>query len=140
MAKDSIHTSIRRSLENDGWHIKQDPFTVDLPDDDTFFDIDLAAEREIAPNKIAESIIAIEIKSFIGGSVLNGFHEALGQFLNYKAVLHERNMDIELFLAVSTEGWKRLSSINFIQRRIQQYQLQFIIVDIEFNQIEQWIK
>jgi XisH protein len=140
VAKDIIHNAIRNALIKDGWAITRDPFTVDLFDDETFFDIDLSAERQVRPDDELESIIAIEIKSFISGSVLNAFHEALGQFLNYQAALLEREMDIEIYLAVSEVGWEKLNAIKFIQRRIQQYHLKFIIVDIQSESVEQWIK
>jgi XisH protein len=140
VAKDIIHNAIRNALIKDRWTITRDPFTVDLFDDETFFDIDLSAERQVRPDGELESIIAIEIKSFISGSVLNAFHEALGQFLNYQAALLEREMDIDLYLAVSEVGWEKLNAIKFIQRRIQQYHLKFIVVDIQSESVEQWIK
>ena len=37
MAKDLIHLAVREALENDGWTVLKDPFTVDLVDDDTYF-------------------------------------------------------------------------------------------------------
>ncbi|MEI6409751.1 MAG: element excision factor XisH family protein [Bacteroidota bacterium] len=45
MAKDSIHYAIIDALLNNGWEITDDPFTIDLEEDNTFFDIDIAAEK-----------------------------------------------------------------------------------------------
>ncbi|MFN0036433.1 MAG: element excision factor XisH family protein [Saprospiraceae bacterium] len=49
-------------------------------------------------------------------------------------------MNFELYLAVSESGWERLSNLNFVQRRIKQFHLQFLIVDITQKKIVQWIK
>ncbi|MFN0036432.1 MAG: element excision factor XisH family protein [Saprospiraceae bacterium] len=79
MAKDLIHNAVKEALINDGWAVTRDPLTVALLEDDTYFDIDLSAERNIAGQ---EKIAAIEIKSFTGFSIIHAFHEALGQYLN----------------------------------------------------------
>jgi hypothetical protein len=139
MAKDVIHDAIKTALQNDGWSVTHDPLTIDLAEDDTYFDIDLEAEKDIALFG-RERFLAIEIKSFRQTSIIHAFHEALGQFLNYKAVIAEQNLDLDLYLAVSEEGWNRLNSLKFIQRRILQYGLQFLVVNIYTKSISQWIK
>ena len=113
MAKDSIHYFVKRALINEGWAVTDDPLTLDLREDDTYFDIDLAAEKTpyIQDRK---KIVAIEIKSFQSGSIINAFHEALGQYLNYEAAITEQTLNYDLFLAVSNEGWERLNEYKFI--------------------------
>lgn len=139
MAKDRIHNAVKAALENEGWIVSDDPLTIDLSEDDTFFDVDLAAEKRSQLLDL-QKIVAIEIKSFSGGSVINAFHEALGQFLNYPAAIEEQRLNMELFLAVSKEGWERLNEYKFIQRRTLQYKLQFLVIDVAAKRIEKWIK
>lgn len=139
MAKDHIHNSVKAALENEGWIVTDDPLTIDLSEDDTFFDVDLAAEKRSQLPDV-QKIVAIEVKSFSGGSIINAFHEALGQFLNYQAAIEEQRLNMELFLAVSKEGWERLNEYKFIQRRTLQYKLQFLVIDIAAKRIEKWIK
>ena len=126
-------------MENEGWKIINDPFTIDLTDDDTYFDIDLEAERP-ATMFGKERIVAIEIKSFQQASVIHAFHEALGQFLNYEAAIEEQALQLELFLAVSEEGWERINAYKFIQRRILQYGLKFMVVSVHSKTIVKWIR
>jgi hypothetical protein len=140
MAKDSIHYAIKDALLNNGWEITDDPFTIDLEEDNTFFDIDLAAEKAETTVFQKRSMLAIEIKSFSGASVIHAFHEALGQFLNYQAALKEQDLDHELFLAISVRGWERLNSFKFIMRRVEQFKLKFIVVNLQDKKIEKWIK
>jgi hypothetical protein len=139
MAKDIIHTNIRQALENDGWTITSDPFTIVLKEDDTYFDVDLSAERKNGGEEL-ERLLAIEVKSFAGGSVIHSFHTTLGQFLDYQAAMAEQNINRTLFLAVSTEGWNRLNKLKFVQRRILQFGLCFLVVNISTKSIVQWIK
>ncbi|MEK7255470.1 MAG: element excision factor XisH family protein, partial [Bacteroidota bacterium] len=118
--------------------ITADPFTIFLKEDDTFLDVDLSAEKKNGGDEL-ERLLAIEIKSF-AGSVINSFHEALGQFLDYQAAMEEQNINRTLFLAVSTEGWNRLNKLKFVQRRIRQFGLRFMVVNISTKSIVQWIR
>lgn len=138
MARDVIHEGIKQAFINDGWTILEDPLQVDLIDDDTFFEIDLSVEKILETGEITR-LFAIEIKSFNRPSLINSFHEALGQFLNYKAALAEGNYNHHLYIAVSELGWEKLAEVNFIQRRIRQFGLQFIIVDIDNKKIIKWL-
>ncbi len=61
--------------------------------------IDLAAEKIIAAERGIERI-AVEVKSFLGPSLVTDFHTALGQFLNYRLALDGTDPDRVLYLAV----------------------------------------
>lgn len=139
MARDLIHEAVREALELEGWKVTDDPFSIILQEDETYFEVDLAAERKNgSPN--TEKIIAIEIKSFAGASMIHAFHEALGQFLNYRAAIEEQHLNRDLFIAVSTEGWSRLNRLKFVQRRIKQFKLQFLLVDVYSKSVVTWIR
>jgi hypothetical protein len=98
MAKDLIHDAVKASLQNDGWTITADPFTIRYEDATVF--ADLAAERAIAAEKAGNQII-VEIKSFIGPSVMQDFKEALGQYQTYLPFLKTLGVEHKLYLAVS---------------------------------------
>ena len=63
-AKDFFHNAVRLALEKDGWLI--------------------TAQK-------GNQKIAVEVKSFIGLSAISEFHTAIGQFLNYKVVLTQKD-------------------------------------------------
>ena len=50
---------------------------------------DFGAEKMIAAER-GNQLIAVEIKSFVGPSVVREYHGALGQFLNYRMALDPR--------------------------------------------------
>ena len=79
-AKDIYHNHVIVSLEKDGWKVTHDPYIIET--EGVNYPVDLGAEKVIAAEKGGEKIV-IEIKSFIGASLVSDFHTALGQFLNY---------------------------------------------------------
>ncbi|MEM9886108.1 MAG: element excision factor XisH family protein [Bacteroidota bacterium] len=137
--RDKIHGAVRRALEKANWLVTDDPLKVYLLDDpDKYFEIDLGAEYLLGAEKEGERI-AVEIKSF-SSSILNDFHEALGQFLDYRSALkeNEANQDRTLFLAVSEQAYDEINAIGFMKRRIEEYGLNFLIVDIAEENIVEW--
>jgi hypothetical protein len=79
-AYDTFHEAVKRGLIKEGWTITDDPLMIEFGVLDVY--IDLAAERLIAAERENQRI-AVEIKSFLGPSLLTNFHTALGQFLVY---------------------------------------------------------
>jgi hypothetical protein len=61
--------------------------------------VDLGAERILAAEKPGRCI-AVEIKSFVGASIIDEIEKALGQYLIYRSILRRRQPDRELFLAI----------------------------------------
>ena len=97
-AYDTFHDAVKRGLIKDGWTITDDPLHDRVRRHCDLY-IDLAAERMIAAER-GNQRIAVEIKSFLGPSLSDGFPSALGQFLNYRMALRSKDPDGVLFLAV----------------------------------------
>ncbi|MEM9887740.1 MAG: element excision factor XisH family protein [Bacteroidota bacterium] len=139
MAKrDTIHYAVRNALEKDDWEVTDDPLNVKI-EGSRGIEIDLGAEKFIAAKKGKEEI-AVEVKTFGGGSVLNDFHTALGQYLDYQDALEEGNIDRELFIAVPEEVYETIENFPFILRRIQKYELKFVVININQEKVIKWIK
>jgi len=136
-AKDIFHTVVKSALEKDGWTITDDPLSLQLEDDQVF--IDLGAERLIAAQRDHEKI-AVEIKSFLAPSSLSEFHTALGQFLNYRIVLREKQPERVLYLAVNLETYNDFFSRQLPRLSIQEYHLKMIIFDPIQEEIVKWKK
>jgi len=136
-AKDVFHKVVKSALEKGGWTITDDPLSLQLEDDQVF--IDLGAERLIAAQRDHEKI-AVEIKSFLAPSSLSEFHTALGQFLNYRIVLREKQPERVLYLAVNLETYNDFFSRQLPKLSIQEYQLKMIIFDPVQEEIVKWTK
>ncbi len=83
-ARDKFHDVVRNALIKDGWIITDDPLTLKFGKTDLF--VDLGAEKLLAAEKEGKKI-AIEIKSFLGKSIISEAQDAIGQFMMYREVL-----------------------------------------------------
>lgn len=134
MAKDRFHNVVRTALEKEGWTITADPYEVSVGDVD--FEIDLAAEMLAAER--ANEKIAVEIKSFIGGSNVSEFHTALGQFLNYKFALEEFDPQRKLYLAVPESIYRSFFQRRFPRSVIERTQINLLVYDEKQESIVEW--
>lgn len=135
-AKDLFHNTVRTALEKDGWRITDDPLFLKI--DSLDFYVDLAAERMLAAEKAGQKI-AVEIKSFLGLSIVTEFHTALGQFLNYRSALRKKQPERILYLAVSFDSYTDFFTGSFIQDVIAEHQLRLLIFDPEREEVVLWI-
>jgi hypothetical protein len=135
-AKDIFHSAVKNALVKEGWNITQDPLIIKIGT--VAMQIDLGAEKIIAAEKAGEKI-AIEIKSFLQPSAISEFHQALGQFINYRFALLEKEPERKLYLAVPLNIYKTFLTLPFIQNVLQGCQVSLIIYNPEKEVIVQWI-
>ena len=136
-SKDLFHQAVRIALEKETWLITDDPLHLSFGN--LNFYIDLGAEEIIAAEKNQRQI-AIEIKSFLSPSVVADFHTALGQFLNYRLVLQEKQPERVLYLAVPDDIYQSFFQFDFPKMARQHYQLKLIIYDSVNEVILLWIE
>ncbi len=135
MAKDVFHYAVKKGLEKEGWLITDDPLRIKAGGAD--MEIDLGAEKLIAAERGNEKI-AVEIKSFIGTSNISEFHTAVGQFINYRVALEERQPERILYLAVPISVHRKFFMLPFVQTVIKRFQIILIIYDPVSEVILEW--
>jgi len=138
MARDKFHTNVRIALENDGWTVTDDPYFLMVGRRRGF--IDLGAERQLLVAQRGTEKIAVEIKSFIGGSDLDQFEDALGQFIVYFNALEEKEPDRLLFLAIPIGFYKRFFDDPFFQKLSRKYEVNLLVYNEINNKIVEWIQ
>ncbi|MCC5613063.1 XisH family protein [Nostoc sp. CHAB 5834] len=135
MAKDLFHQAVKQALIKDGWTITSDPLIIRI--ERVKLEIDLAAEKVFAAEK-DEQKIAVEIKSFINPSVISDFHNALGQFLNYRLALEMTEPNRILYLAVPIDIFNTFFQERFTQAAISHYALKIIVYKPNTEEIIEW--
>ena len=135
-AKDIFHSTVRIGLEKEGWIITNDPLYLDFGGVEVY--IDLAAEKIIAAEREGEKI-AVEVKSFIGSSAISEFHKALGQFINYKTALSQKQPERTMYLAVPIATYETFFKLELIQLVIKTQSIRLIVYNPSKQEIEQWI-
>ena len=134
---DKYHPHVRAALEKDGWTITHDPFPLEY--DDTVMSVDLAAERILAAERGTEKI-AVEVKTFSKPSLVNSFHEALGQYEMYDTVLQETDPERLVYLAAPETYYQNFLSKPLGQLIIRKKKMRLIIFDEDKMTVLQWIK
>ena len=134
--KDLIHSAVRRALEKEKWIITDDPLRI--PTGGTIIKMDMGAERVIAAER-GEEKIAVEVKSLLRPSIVYAFYEAFGQYMFYRDALKDEKINRAMYLAISDIAYNRISKIAFIQRRIIQYGIKIIVVDLDTETVIKWI-
>lgn len=135
-ARDAFHEAVKQALIKDGWTITDDPLLVRFGTVD--FYVDIGAEKIVAAAKDGVQI-AVEIKSFLGPSIVSEFHTALGQFLNYRFALQEKEPSRVLYLAVPIDIYQTFFALDFTRGIIAQYQVKLLVYHPETQEVRQWV-
>ncbi|MEN8218258.1 MAG: XisH family protein [Pseudomonadota bacterium] len=135
-AKDIFHDAVKNALQKDGWTITHDPFFLKVGRRKLYGD--LGAERLMSAGKGAKEI-AIEIKSFVGKSLVKDLEQAVGQFFVYYKVLQLREPNRHLYLAVNEITFNGILSEEIGKIVLSDPIFRLIIFDEEKEVITQWV-
>ncbi|NEO43633.1 MAG: XisH protein [Moorea sp. SIO4A3] len=135
-AKDIYHNAVRFALVKDGWKILTEDYTLEYGGDRLY--VDIAAEKSIAAEKQGRKIL-VEVKSFLGRSFVNDLEQAVGQYIVYRDILLEKELDFKLYLAITKGTYKNYFQRQLTQMIINRNQVNVLVVDSESEVIEQWI-
>lgn len=134
-AADLIHAAVKNALVKDGWTITHDPYTIVYEGLRLF--ADLAADRVIAAERGPDRIV-VEVKSFVGRSLIEDLERALGQYALYLGLLEVSAPERKLYLAISQEADTALFRQPAIQLIAARYGLAVIVVDVPAEEIVRW--
>ncbi|NEO15001.1 MULTISPECIES: XisH family protein [unclassified Moorena] len=135
-AKDIYHNAVRFALVKDGWKILTEDYTLEYGGDRLY--VDIAAEKSIAAEKQGRKIL-VEVKSFLGRSFVNDLEQAVGQYIVYRDILVEKELDFKLYLAITKGTYKNYFKRQLTQMIINRNQVNVLVVDSESEVIEEWI-
>lgn len=134
--KDIFHPVVRSVLEKEGWTITDDPLYLKVDDDKLY--VDLGAENTLLGAERYGEKIAVEIKCFFGLSLINQFHEAMGQAWNYKVVLEEQEPDRILYLAVPEDIYEEFFTRRLAKMSVSRMQLKLLVFNPVKEEIVLW--
>lgn len=136
-SKDLIHNAVKNALIKNGWTITADPYTIKYEEIKLF--ADLAAERPLLAEREGQKIV-VEVKSFISASFMRDLEEAVGQYVIYRNLLTVTVPDYNLYLAINESTYTSFFLQKAIQLIVQQNQISLIVVDVDTEEITQWIR
>lgn len=135
-AKDLYHDAVKSALIKAGWSIVADPYRIQYKDIDLY--ADLAAEYPIAAEREGQRIV-VEIKSFVGRSLIADFHNAMGQYAVYRSLIQATEPEYQLYLAIDDITYENFFKRESIVLVTTANQMALLIVDIDQQEIVQWI-
>jgi hypothetical protein len=135
-ARDLYHDAVKTAVIKDGWDILADPYRIQYKDVDLY--ADLAAERPIAIEREGQKIV-VEIKSFVGRSLMTDFHLAVGQYKVYQMLLQETAPEYDLYLAIDDITYSNFFKREGIEFLVRSSQIKFFVVNIDEQEIVQWL-
>ncbi len=106
--RDIYHDAVKSALIQEGWIITADPYKIKYQEIDLY--ADLAAEWPMAAERQGQKIV-VEIKSFVGRSLMTDFHHAVGQYMVYRSLIQETAPEYRLYLAIDD-----ITHISFFKR------------------------
>lgn len=136
-AKDFYHQTVKQSLVKAGWTITHDPFPLKWFKRN--LSIDLGAEQLIAAEQ-RERKIAVEVKSFIGDSIILDLEKALGQYILYHKILQKNQPERELYLAIPLVAFEKLfEQDKFDELLLEDEDIKILIFNPKIEEIVKWI-
>jgi hypothetical protein len=111
------------------------PLSLQYKDVDLY--ADLAAERPIAIEREGRKIV-VEIKSFVGRSLMTDLHLAIRQYQVYHMLLRETAPDYDLYLAIDDITYSNFFKREGVEFLIRSSQIKFFVVNIDEQEIVQW--
>lgn len=135
-ARDKVHDIVKNALIKDGWTITDDPLTLKFGNTELY--VDLGAEKVLAAEKEGRKI-AVEIKSFLGKSIIAETQDAIGQFIMYREVLSDYESDRTLFLAISEDVLENDFSDVLRNLLIERLKIKILVFNLETEEITKWL-
>ena len=136
MAKDIYHYNVRTALEKDGWTITDDPLTLQFGSRSVF--VDLGAKKLLAAEREGQRI-AVEIKSFVGKSLVKDWENAIGQYSLYLKILSKREPERALYLAITEEIYTSFFQEDIVQVVLEDRTIKIIVIDPIQEVVTRWI-
>ena len=136
-AKDFYHEIVKRSLIKDGWTITHDPFRLQWGAKDLY--IDLGAEQFFAAQKEKQKI-AVEIKSFIGASIVADLENALGQYILYHDIIARIEPERILYLAIRKTVFKDIFEESLGKVLLENKRIQLLVFDPKVEAVVKWVQ
>ena len=135
-ARDVYHDRVIHALVADGWKITHDPLRIHWGGKDLY--IDLGAEQVLAAEKAGQKI-AVEIKSFLGPSVIADLQQALGQYILYHDLLARIEPDRVLYLAIHVAVFHSLFAEPIGDVLLANQRIRLLVFDPHTEEIVQWL-
>ncbi len=132
---DQCHDQVKRALQKDGWRIVEEQAPMVLGNRRAF--IDLRGTRAINGSRL--QMMFLEVRCFPDSQNTNHeLYTAVGQYILYRAMLNELEVDVPLYLSIPESIFNDLYDAP-VQRVVRESQIKIVVVNLDQERIVQWI-
>ena len=136
-AIDQCEPQIIRALEKSGWKVTHNPFAIKIERNKAGY---IFADLRLEHDTENEHIIIVEVKCFDSSrTILEEFYHAVGQCVVYRNALANNDITTAVYLALPTIAYETFFQKQLIQSVVNDIQLQLIVIDLEKEEVVQWI-
>jgi XisH protein len=135
-AIDLYHNAVKSALIKDNWAIAADPYLIQCEDID--LSADIADSRLIAAEREGHKIV-VDIECFVGRSLMTDFHQAVGRYKLYQMLVEKTAPEYDLYLAIDDITYENFFQREGIDFLVQSSQIKIFVVNIDEQEIVQWI-
>ncbi|MGK7905053.1 MAG: element excision factor XisH family protein [Hormoscilla sp.] len=135
-AKDLYHDAVKSALMKAGWVIVADPYRIQDKDVDWY--TQQTDIRPIAAEREGRKIVVV-IQKFVGRSLMIDFHHAVGQHVVYRSLMQARSSEYQSYMAIDDIIYENLFKREGIAFLTRKSQINLLVVDIEGQEIVEWI-
>jgi hypothetical protein len=130
-AKDRSHDLLKRALVKNQWLITNEQIKLKVGDRRLWIDLE-------AEHLTKSTLILIEVKEMNSASQVDDLSNAVGQYLMYRVALENKNIQVPLYMAVSSNTFRGILSEEIGQLMIERFKIALIIFDPESEEITEW--
>ena len=131
---DDCHQQVVHALEKDGWNVNDRPRR--LIHEERLVFIDIQAVKGI--NGSRQQVLLAEVKCFPDRErTTQELYIAFGQYIIYRALLDQEEINLPLYLAVPLEVYEQIFD-STVHRAISDNKVKLVIVNLETETISQW--
>lgn len=137
-AIDLCEPQVINALQKDGWIVTHQPFAIRIDRKRGGY---IYADLRLQNANQSESIIVVEVKCFDSTRThLEDFYQAIGQCTVYTNALALNNIDTPVFLSIPDTIYQTFFQQTLIQSVIKTMQIQMVVIDLQKEEIVQWVR
>lgn len=136
-AIDQCEEQVVRALEKSGWLVTHQPFAIRINKSRAGY---VYADLRLRQKTDNQTIIVVEVKCFASTRTqLDEFYQAVGQYVSYRNALTINGMQLPVYLSVPSSVYTTFFQIPLIAAVVADIQIKLVVIDLEKEEITQWI-
>lgn len=137
-AIDQCEPAVINALQKAGWVVVDRPFSIQVDKPKRTY---VYADLKLHHNSNNQTVVIIEVKCFaVHDRLFNEFYAAIGQYVTYREALRLLPEQSPLYLVVPSNVYGTFFQMNVIQSVLTTLQIKLILVDVQLEEVVEWIQ